>query len=476
VRSGTGLEAIERHMRVAGIFTVLRGAVGSTKGGAMQPGQIRNATQHCDDTRLLAKEAAGPGEATLTTAPLEPSECGSSGAVRAFSIHIRLGERFRSEGFLGNGWAHPERTATWAVGPESWLLVPGHGIRGDCTLSMKIMPHIQPGYLPSQRLELFANGHALGTFIIEREQTIYARLPVSAVAHKHALCLRLIHPDNARPIDFPTHVHPDERHLAIAYSEIRITEITEEVRAISDEIALKVKQASKIDNSIIVDDKTLEKPRLFEIFSDFQSLGDDCEFGMMQRRVANGGGVGLFRFSSVTLDALIHGLSCEFSDIAEDDDFSIVCEDGPKREFIGIETKYGMRYHTGRFLDDPHGINIREKEVKRLRFLARKLMGDIRGGYKLLVIKRKVGFECDEIARLLSVIRRLGPSTILWVSESDAGRQPGSVEWIAKNLIRGYVGWIAVPPLSNIDDHSWAKVCAGAHQLWIEAKTGGPSS
>jgi hypothetical protein len=380
--------------------------------------------------------------------------------------------------YLAAGWSEPELSYTWAVDDESWVILPTVAISRDCVLSLEVFPYLYPGRLERQRLNVFVNGHLVRSASVRQRTRVFCRIPAAVFAGGQAVRMRFEHPDGARPNDLPAPRHPDNRRLSLAFHELQFVELSAEVQSLSQEIGSALRREPGDAGFCRADRGSFNRDTLKSIFVDFQSLGEDCEFGMMQRRVASAGSIGLFRFGYVNLYSVLHGLEQGFAGIdAEQDVAVMVNRDSPDLEYFGYHIKYRFGYHTGITEADMTSARLRTKQRARLAFLASRLMEDIRGGHRLLVIKRKVPIEVEEMAQLAVTVRRIGPSTLLWVGPEEFGRPAGSVERLSETLLRGYIGWIDESPMRNTDLASWSKVCVAAHRLWRgDAATGtGPA-
>lgn len=78
----------------------------------------------------------------------------------------------------------------------------------------------------------------------------------------------------------------------------------------------------------------------------FESLGQNCEFGLLQRR-CGAEPLGLLRFSSVRLERLIHGIRANFEGIDAPNDVRLHCEKG-RDEFASDQARCQMDYCTFR--------------------------------------------------------------------------------------------------------------------------------
>ncbi len=387
-----------------------------------------------------------------------------TGSVQPAAIEIPLSADAGPDCYFGNGWSRPERDFTWAIGAASWLLLPAVADASDVVLRFDAFPHVRRPYVERQRLLIYINGFSLGEFSLSGRQTISTLVPAHAVSGKTAICVLLCHPDHAQPIAFPNPVHQDSRSLAIAYRSLSIQVLNRRVPKILEEIKQgELLRAAAINGvDVLASDPDLS---MNEVLRHFESCGDDCEFGMMQRKVGKVEQVGLFRFASVSLESLIKGLNRNFSDIASDQNLEII-QYADEHDYMGREKNYGMLYHIYRYKKDTDADSLLKTEIKRLRFLARKFLEDIESGDKLLVIKKKDGLAAFEVAELLDCVRTRGSATIFWVSECDAQNPAGSAYWVCPGLIRGFVDRFDVSPLQNISHDSWASACRAAFAVW----------
>src|SRR5580704_10413054 len=121
-----------------------------------------------------------------------------------------------------------------------------------------------------------------------------------------------------------------------------------------------------------------------EILRDFESLGDNCEFGLVQSSLGIEQ-LGFFRFNSVSADALLRALNnglADFENLAGLD-IEIACND----ELIVHIPGYGLRYHTFYTRGDADIDRLRRQQTIVVRFLARKLLEDLRAAEKIFVRK-----------------------------------------------------------------------------------------
>lgn len=207
----------------------------------------------------------------------------------------------------------------------------------------------------------------------------------------------------------------------------------------------------------------LDLPRLA---LQFESVGENCEFGLVQRR-CDSEPLGLLRFSSTFLRPLIRGLDDGFEGLGEPDDVDPRLEGDVPREYMIHEKKYGLVYHSFVYEGQRSVWLMREQETARLKFLRRKFKEELELAEKIFVYKRNAPVPEEEVLPLFLALRRRGNNTLLWVVPAERDRPPGTVEVMMPGLLKGYIDRFA--PDDNAHDFSfggWMKVCANA---WVLA-------
>src|SRR5271168_2182431 len=78
-----------------------------------------------------------------------------------------------------------------------------------------------------------------------------------------------------------------------------------------------------------------------DVVLQFESIGDNCELGLVQRQ-AGAEPLGLLRFAGAPLRNLLRGLNARFANIADPNHVRINAEHG---EYMVKLTKYVFTYH-----------------------------------------------------------------------------------------------------------------------------------
>lgn len=194
----------------------------------------------------------------------------------------------------------------------------------------------------------------------------------------------------------------------------------------------------------------------------FESLGDNCEFGLVQRHFG-AEPLGLLRFSGLdTPGRLTLALREGFSSLGSDENLRVIRM--PNSEWWIREDAYGMNYHTFKFADQITEEEVLQENRVKLGFLKQKLVEDMEDGDKIFVFKRGVTSDLNEVLAIQAALAaHHADNRLLWVAECDSSHQPGDVEWVGNNLLRGYVDLISRTDAHEFDPDVWLRICSNAY-------------
>jgi hypothetical protein len=210
---------------------------------------------------------------------------------------------------------------------------------------------------------------------------------------------------------------------------------------------------------------------LDELMLAFESLGENCDFGLMQRH-AGVEPLGIYRFSGTNLDQLLSALDNEFEGVGDPENFSVVLAGrAPHREFMIAERTIGG-YHTfiGEGEMEPDEVRIRQ--AKHLKFLRRKILEDLRTAEEIWIWREAIPSNPDRILTLLKTLQRFGPNKLFWATMGDETNPPGTVEQLGPDLIRGYIK--ARPEEGSSEpfpSKPWFEACEDAYRIWYPYET-----
>jgi hypothetical protein len=389
----------------------------------------------------------------------------------ACDLTINFATAGNSLGYLGGGWARSEPEFSWGVGAESHLVLPRHAPAADYILTIDVVPFIHLPELPSQRLIVSVNDTVVGSTHLSRPTLLAYRIPAGLTRRSERMLITLQHPDAARPKDFSDIA--DDRYLAFAVSEAKLYRIIDD-DASSDRYlpdrhlppGLMLGSINERSFGVRSDLTEWAVARtgltIPEIALRFESLGENCEFGLFQRR-CDSEPLGLLRFSSTFMRNLIRGIDSGFEDLGAVEEIDPRLEGGPRKEYMIHEKRYGLVYHTFVYEGERSIWLMREQESARLRFLRRKFLEELEANDKIFVYKFDAPVTEEQILPLHMALNRYGTATLLWVVPAERDRPAGTVEVVMPGLLKGYIDRFA--PADNAHDLSfegWLRVCANA--------------
>jgi tetratricopeptide (TPR) repeat protein len=203
-----------------------------------------------------------------------------------------------------------------------------------------------------------------------------------------------------------------------------------------------------------------------ELMLSFESLGDRCDFGAVQRNF----GVeplGLLRFGYTMYDALIGALADRFAAVgtAEDTGFELYND-----ENILYMKKYGLVFHT--FVDQKELPTeekrnlFRQQQRRRLSFLRDKLIGDLEDPQKIFIYASEARVSDEDITRLFNALRVYGPNSLLYVRPATKTCPAGTVEPRGDGLYVGYFsGLVDFVAGQQPSFELWRQLCERTYRL-----------
>jgi hypothetical protein len=206
-----------------------------------------------------------------------------------------------------------------------------------------------------------------------------------------------------------------------------------------------------------------------ELMVQFESLGNNCEFGAVQRRWG-AEPLGLFRFAGVlNADKLSKAIESYFDGMfnAEYLRFGHDNEPNGSPEMYAYQLKFDFWLHVTEKEAELETERRLAVFTRRLAFLTRKLVDDLMSAQKIFVVKCELpNFEANA-HKLYQALQTHGPNTLLWVDLAKEDEVPGAVECLGERLFKGYVDYFGgkVPRPDSISPDVWLEVCRNAYDL-----------
>jgi hypothetical protein len=161
--------------------------------------------------------------------------------------------------------------------------------------------------------------------------------------------------------------------------------------------------------------------RLRELFMRFESLGNDSQFGFLQRYFG-AGTLGLLKYAGISARNVARALDSDLAQIFDASDATLSPQ--PYDWHVRVP-RAGLQISSLLEPTDPDALLARMR--RRLRYLAMKLLEDLRDGQKTFVFKAFDLAE-SEISALHAAVRRHSVAPLLCVRAASGGRSSGSVE------------------------------------------------
>lgn len=195
----------------------------------------------------------------------------------------------------------------------------------------------------------------------------------------------------------------------------------------------------------------------------FESVGSDCEFGLVQRRYG-AEPLGLLRFNAVSYGGLLSAVSQRFDQMGEPAVTELLCQNNG--EFILMDRRWGLGMHTFIFKGQTDADALYSKLCKRVAFLKEKLLSDFAEGKKVFVFMSP-SLSRDDLLTLHRALQSLGPVKLLHVrlaAQQDEGFAQGcagEVKKIDPDLFVGYLARSGRTPGGawDIAFDAWVDIC-----------------
>lgn len=201
-------------------------------------------------------------------------------------------------------------------------------------------------------------------------------------------------------------------------------------------------------------DESAEATALRTLALSFEGLGDNCEFGIVQRRLG-ADPIGLLRFSAIKISTLISLIRERFERLGD-----------PKftELFINSHNEYFVRdmrdlylMHSFVHKDSVNADKFLKQQVMRLQFLKRKIIEDLENQEKTFVYNATVPISDDEVISLYNALSEFGQNFLLVVRQTDDTTLHGSCKVMKERLLVAFAGLVQ-DKVINPDLEIWTKI------------------
>ena len=380
----------------------------------------------------------------------------------AEALEIRFSYPSNSFPFQGTGWSIREPDGVWMLDEESTLILPRPEQPGDYLLELDVASLLVPGR-DFQRLSVRVNGVGVCNQVLRGDTLVQCWVPWSVLGGPLKSVVILSHPDGWSPSEGGS---GDRRVLSLYARTMRMSLLTERAWTADH---LRPEDEARLE-AIIAQQQSQDGLVMHRLVLDFESLGSNCELGMVQRHF-NAEPLGLFRFGYTPFDGLLAALEGDFHTATFGERASLVLNSAT-REFELVDRVHGFEWHTYQYEGQADAATLERQELVRLPYLVRRFYEVLEDGEKILVLRDEDRpIEREKVDRLLAALRRHGDVTLLWVGVATDGHAVGDVEWAGDGLMRGWIDRLT-GRLNAVDASmaAWGVVCQRAHRLWEAAR------
>lgn len=210
----------------------------------------------------------------------------------------------------------------------------------------------------------------------------------------------------------------------------------------------------------------VEDEGLRHLLLGFESIGDNCEFGSVQRRYS-AEPLGLLRWNDVALDDLLSALDRRFDGMGEAENTELpVLDNG---EYIVRDRRWSLWMHTFLFVGQVDRDALYPKMCRRVAYLRDKFLADLVAAEKIFVF-RSEGLDGERLQTLHHALLTFGPIKLLSVQPSASMTEfhgdAGDIIKVDDKRFVGFLGRLGVAEGNywDIAFDDWVSVCRKVHE------------
>ncbi len=371
---------------------------------------------------------------------------------------LTFGEGGSAALHLRHGWADPEPGFCWTTNDGATLVADIPSGRGELFLELSLNP-FNPPDKRFRDLQVTANGRQIGSDSLEGHGVLGYPLPPDITGRRVTIGLHHATAPSPAALGFST----DPRSLGFMLFSLRLYRQPQRPRAdVTALPPLPLPQDGAGRRSAILAATGLTPQALAE---HFESLGHNCEFGILQRQL-EAEPLGLLRFAGITLDDLLAGLNDGFATLGDQTVIATYPLGRDRFEFLVQDSRYKLSLHTTLTTDTHTEAEIEAQYRTHLPFLGRHLRGRLAEGSHICVFQRPGQLTHSQAVPIWNRLQAAGPNALLYIDQ-DPSLPPGAVEQRAHGLYHGRLASMAPhTDVGRLDLPAWLSLCANAYRLW----------
>ena len=449
--------------------------------------------------RLHSIEVTSDASKESSLAPLEWPSAGPEDAAPE-PYRFKLGDYHGLE--FDSNWSADEDGWLWTTSRSSSFKLPRPRSPACSQLQLSIIPARVRSLTDRQRLTVVANGFVVSQAVYVSETTIVIPLPSEIFAGQDSLTVIFLMPDAIGLTQFRDGNNWPRLGFSLLAAAVETCDLPSnlvathrddelgQMRALSSSAKFGTVPLPDLSEAIL---STLGRP-LKEILTSFESLGDNCSFGIVQRK-AGVEVLGLFRFGSSSINAVLQGLGDGLEALRSKSEFTMAFGDGRPREHLVRVERYGLQWHTFRYENELTAEQVLEENTAKIQFLRRKFVDGLAAGRKAYVLARTTNdsqillaptpdgrffryfsrepIRLSEALAAWCALNRSGPRVLLFITPATNARPGGSVDCLAPGLYRGYAANLMISDRLEVEDHAdWLRLLASCRLLMQPSSNG----
>lgn len=350
------------------------------------------------------------------------------------------GQRF----YTLTGWSYPD----WTIGPEFTIDLGQLPHRDRLGISLTATPYLAQHFCVAWNGVPIGTHDAIGPFVASFP------IPAGSVSGNRTAVLSIRLTEPKRPSEHSG--TDDHRDLGLMIERIEVFGTNAPVRDAWP---------------ILHPDVVHAPPDNEALLSYFESLGDNCELGFVQKRLGVTAS-SLLRFCATPVDQLRLGLANNFMGIDDPNGVTVV-ENGPDhaREYQIVIPRYGLHYHTLTFTHEAARKAVHDRELSKLFYKHAKFLEGLSQGDRIYVLKQNAPLSPATVWTIWFLLQKWGANTLLWVRQASTDEKPGVVRVIAPGLLEATVqGFADYTDATLGNDQAWIALCKKAIRVVSEAR------
>ncbi len=357
-----------------------------------------------------------------------------------------------------DGWSHAEDGFAWSIGARSRTRFSEPPGPGGLVLEISVNPLLFPPALVAQRVQVLVNDIVLIDDMVDGAVVLAVALPDGLAGE---MVVTLCHPDAAVPSQLG--MNADDRRLGLMVRRMRLFRVARAPAFLPRTLEPFLPE-NGADPSDAVHART--GLSLIDLLSQFESLGHNCEFGLLQRTFG-AEPLGLLRFGGLKPANLLAGLATGFAGINNAAGMEVMTGiiDG-REEYLVRDGRYAVELHTNQFGGDVTAQELIAKMVPYLTFLQRVFAETLTEARRIFVLHHPTIHNAARALPYLTQLQTHGRNTLLYITEHPTV-PPGTVVQEQQCLFHGYTD--RLPPMhegDRVNVAAWVSLCVNAYGLW----------